>query len=209
MVREPGQRPDTGGHSGYPGDTQRHGIRETMAETAVSAAEQAKSAATERMEQQKQAASQSIDAFAQAVRRASDELRNQDQTAVAQLIQQAAGGLESLSRSLSSQSLGDMVGTVRDFGRRNPMALAGGAALIGLALGRVARTATDGSNGSEEHAGSSNYARPPVASSPATRASSSTPSVTPSPYPSPASARSQSEPGSQFQSDGKRSGGSS
>jgi hypothetical protein len=152
MVKEADQRPDASGRSGHPaGDrTPGQGTRETMAETAMAAAESARSAATEKVEQQKRAASRSLDAFARAVHRASDELSKEDQTAAAQLIQQAAGGLESLSRSLSNQSLGDMVASVREFGRRNPAALAGGAALIGLALGRVARTAADGSNSSGE-----------------------------------------------------------
>ena len=154
MVKEPGQRPDFG-QSGYPGGaTPRQGTSgDTMAENAMAAAESAKSAATEKVEQHKRAASESIDAFAQAVRRASDELSNQDQTAAAQLIKQAAGSLESLSRTLANRSLGDMISSVREFGRRNPVALAGGAALLGLALGRVARTAAGGaeaSNGSGE-----------------------------------------------------------
>jgi hypothetical protein len=145
MVREPGHRPGDDGRSGN-----GQGARETMAETATAAAESIQFAATQQIEQQKQAASQSIQAFAQAVRRASDELSKQDQTTAAQVIQQAAGGLENLSHTLSNQSLGEMVSSARDFGRRNPMALAGGAALLGLALGRMARTASARSNGSDE-----------------------------------------------------------
>jgi galactokinase/mevalonate kinase-like predicted kinase len=135
MVREPGERPESGGESG-----DGHGTRATMAETATAAAEQMQTAATDQIEQQQRAASQSLQAFAQAVRRASDELSKQDQSAAAQLIHQAAGGLEDLSQTLANQSLGELVATARDFGRRNPFALAGGAALLGMALGRVART---------------------------------------------------------------------
>jgi hypothetical protein len=149
MAKDHSQQPDTLSGSGN-----GHGARDTLAETASAAAGSMQSAATDQIEQQKRAASESIQAFAQAVRRASDELKDQDQTAAAQLIQQAAGGLESLSETLSNRSFGDMVEMARDFGRRNPMALAGGAALLGLALGRVARTATGG-NGSHETYGSS------------------------------------------------------
>ena len=145
MVKESGQQPGTGSATG------NGGVRDTIAETATAAAESMQSAATDQIEQQKRAASQSIQAFAQAVRRASDELSKQDQTAAAQLIQQAAGGLESLSETLSNRSIGDMVSMARDFGRRNPMALAGGAALLGMALGRVARTATAGNGSHDSH----------------------------------------------------------
>ena len=165
MVKEASPRSDLGGQASYQGgaplsaNREKQGGRESLAETAMSAVEQARSAASEKIEEQKNAASQSIDSFAQAVRRASDELRDQDQTAAAQLIQQAAGGLESLARTLSNQSLGDMINTVRDFGRRNPVALAGGAALLGLALGRVARTAADGSGAGNGHGQASEFSR--------------------------------------------------
>lgn len=212
MVKEPGH---TGGRD-YQGDgSSRQGSRETMAETANTAVEAAKSAATERLDEQKRAASQSIDAFAKAVHRASEELSRQDQTVAARLINEAAGSLEGLSRTLSQQSLGDMLGTVRDFGRRNPMALAGGAALLGLAIGRVARTAADGSNGageshrslpagSEAGAMSGRSGSSSAGEFPASRASASRASTTP---PSPSTA--QPGTGSRLQEGNKRSGGSS
>ena len=202
MVKEPGQ---TGGRE-YQGDVpSRQGSRETMAETASTAVEAAKSAATERLEEQKRAASQSIDSFARAVRRASEELSKEDQTVAAQLIQEAAGGLEGLSRTLSQKSFGDMLGTVRDFGRRNPIALAGGAALLGLAIGRVARTAAEGSNGAGESSSMSGRGGSSTAGEfPASRASASPASAT-SPAPSAALPGS----GSRLDEGAKRSGGSS
>lgn len=140
---QPEDRPSGGQHDRSPG----RDVGETLAESATAAAESAQAAATDQIEQHKAAASQSLDAFAKAVRKASDELSSQDQTAAARLIQQAAGGLETFSQSLANQSLEDMVGTVRDFGRRNPAALAGGAALVGLALGRFARSSSTHTQG--------------------------------------------------------------
>ena len=216
MVKESGQQPDIGGRIGN-----GRGVRDTMAETASAAAEQMQSAATDQIEQQKRAASQSIQAFAQAVRRASDELSKQDQTAAAQLIQQAAGGLEDLSQALSNRSVGDMVSMARDFGRRNPMALAGGAALLGLALGRVARTATAG-NGSHDsdaladqsaRAGGSMTGSSAAGEFPASRASapSTSPSRSPSTLTSPSSTatpKATTPPRTGSQYGGKTSGGS-
>jgi hypothetical protein len=142
-----GDRPSDGQHDQSPARTVSATSGDTLAETATAAAESAQAAASDQIEQHKAAASQSLEAFAKAVRKASDELSSQDQTAAARLIREAAGGLESFSQSLANQSLEDMVGTVRDFGRRNPAALAGGAALVGLALGRFARSSSSPAQG--------------------------------------------------------------
>ncbi|MBU1376431.1 MAG: hypothetical protein KKE02_14205 [Alphaproteobacteria bacterium] len=77
--------------------------------------------------------------FANAVRRAGDELSQSDQSPASHLVRQAADGLESLSRNLADKEPGDLLNSVRDFGRRNPAAFIGGAVLVGLALGRFAR----------------------------------------------------------------------
>lgn len=77
--------------------------------------------------------------FANAVRRAGDELAGADQSPAARLVGQAAEGLEGLSRNLAGKDAGELLNAVRDFGRRNPMAFIGGAVLAGLALGRFAR----------------------------------------------------------------------
>lgn len=213
MVREPGHPPGDDARSGDDGRTGNgHGTRETMAETAAAAAESMQSAATEQIEQQKRAASQSLQAFAQAVRRASDELSRQDQTAAAQVIQQAAGGLENLSHTLANQSLGEMVRSAREFGRRNPMALAGGAALLGLALGRMARTAGARSNGSDEaHRLSAEFSRGGTRTasgpSPATRASTAPTPATPAAPSRASTPRSTPQPRPAGQVGGKSSGG--
>lgn len=77
--------------------------------------------------------------FANAVRRAGDELAGADQSPASRLVQQAADGLENLSRNLQDKDPGDLLNSVRDFGRRNPAAFIGGAVLVGLAIGRFAR----------------------------------------------------------------------
>ena len=54
------------------------------------------------------------------------------------MVSHAASGLESMSRSIQGRSTGDIVGSVRRFGRENPMAFFAGSVLAGLALGRLA-----------------------------------------------------------------------
>lgn len=81
--------------------------------------------------------------FADAIRTAGDELTQRNQGFAAQLVRQAADGLEGVSRSLDNRTPGEMLDSVRDFGRRHPMAFIGGAALIGLAVGRFIRASAE------------------------------------------------------------------
>lgn len=92
---------------------------------------------------QKEAAAQSLRDFAEAVRRASDELGNRDQTLAARFVQEAAGGLETLSRSVSSRNIDSVIDSVRDFGRSNPTAFIAGSVLAGIAIGRFARASSE------------------------------------------------------------------
>ncbi|WEX07697.1 hypothetical protein [Chelativorans sp. AA-79] len=92
--------------------------------------------------------SESLHSFAEAIRSASDELRKKDEGPAARLLGEAAGGLEELSGTLGQRRLEDIVNDVRDFGRRNPTAFIAGSVLVGMALGRFARTGMgDGSSG--------------------------------------------------------------
>lgn len=100
---------------------------------------------------QKEAAAQSLQDFAEAVRRASDELGKRDQTLAARFVQEAAGGLESLSRSVSSRNVDSVIDTVRDFGRSNPTAFIAGSVLAGIAIGRFARASHERDYQRHEH----------------------------------------------------------
>ncbi|HET6970709.1 MAG TPA: hypothetical protein VFH92_06275 [Phenylobacterium sp.] len=86
-----------------------------------------------------QTAGKTLGDFANAVRRAGDELDQAEQTPASRLVRQAAEGLEGLSRNLAEKDPGQLLDAVRDFGRRNPAAFIGGAVLLGVALGRFAR----------------------------------------------------------------------
>jgi F0F1-type ATP synthase membrane subunit b/b' len=79
-----------------------------------------------------------LDAFASAIRAASDKLSEKQPGMVADLMDQAAGGLQGISEALQRKSSGEIVDAVRDFGRRNPMAFIAGSVLTGFALGRFA-----------------------------------------------------------------------
>jgi hypothetical protein len=104
--------------------------------------DEAKHRASRYVEGGKETVTEHLDAFAEAIKRAGEELNERDQTMAAQLVRQAASGLERLSRSVSGANMTDMIESVRSFGRANPAAFIGGAVLAGLALGRFARASS-------------------------------------------------------------------
>jgi hypothetical protein len=93
-------------------------------------------------EQKDQAASQ-VDGVAQALRSAAGSLDDQDQSAVAGYARQAASGLDRVSDALSNRSLDDLVETVEDFAKRQPVAFIGGAALAGFVMARFAKSSAE------------------------------------------------------------------
>jgi hypothetical protein len=122
---------------------------ETVRTEAAHFAETARDQASEKLDQGKQAVTSAVSDFADAIRRAGEELGEKDQTMAARLVGQAAEGLSTLSRTVSEKRPEDMLNAVRDFGRANPTAFLAGAVLAGLALGRFAR-----SSAQHEHAAS-------------------------------------------------------
>jgi len=110
-------------------------LRQEAQSFATAAQEKARAEAQRRA----QTATKTLGDFANAVRRAGDDLAEHDQSLGAQLVRQAADGLETLSRNLADKEPEDLLNAVRDFGRRNPAAFIGGAVLVGVALGRFVR----------------------------------------------------------------------
>ncbi len=106
---------------------------------ATAAQEKARTEAQRRTE----TATKTLGDFANAIRRAGDELAQNDQSPAARFIGQAADGLENFSRNLAGKQPEELLDTVRDFGRRHPIAFIGGAVLAGLALGRFVRASDD------------------------------------------------------------------
>ena len=58
------------------------------------------------------------------------------------LLREAADGLKQIARAVEGKNIGTLAGDLADFGRRNPVAYLGGAALVGFALARFARAST-------------------------------------------------------------------
>lgn len=106
--------------------------------TGAEAARAAKEEAEAGGEKLKAQTTGELDAFASAIRAASDKLSEKQPGMVADLMGQAAGGLQGMSEALQRKSSSDIIDAVRDFGRTNPMAFIAGSVLTGFALGRFA-----------------------------------------------------------------------
>ncbi|RAK57682.1 hypothetical protein [Phenylobacterium deserti] len=116
---------------------------QTVKQEAASFAASAKEKAAGQIDQHKETATRTLGDFANAIRKAGDELSQSDQSIASRLVQQAADGLEGLSRSVSDKRPEELLDAVRDFGRRNPAAFVAGSVLVGLAVGRFLRASSE------------------------------------------------------------------
>ncbi|WP_051469709.1 hypothetical protein [Chelativorans sp. J32] len=117
------------------------GTASSLGDTASTIGSDMKQEARNRVEEARGATSESLRAFAEAVRHAGDELKDKDEGPASQLLSQAASGLEQISNAIGQKRLDDLVGDVRRFGREHPGAFMLGSVLVGVALGRFARSA--------------------------------------------------------------------
>jgi hypothetical protein len=92
---------------------------------------------------QKDAAAQQIDGWAHALQTASDDLEGRGQASAAAYVRQAAAGLERASGTVRDRGVDDLLGTVEDFARRQPVAFLGGAVAAGFGLARLMKSSAD------------------------------------------------------------------
>jgi hypothetical protein len=93
-------------------------------------------------EQQKHAAAGRVEGVAHALRRASDDLREQGQPMIAEYSRYAAEGLESMAQSLDRRDIDDFVEGVENLARQRPVAFLGGAVVAGFALARFMKSSS-------------------------------------------------------------------
>jgi len=77
---------------------------------------------------------------ANAIRDTGDRLREGDQTGLTQYVTRAADGVEAASDYLKENSLGDVLGDLGSFARREPAMFLGGAFVLGLLGGRFLKS---------------------------------------------------------------------
>lgn len=112
-------------------------VAETAKPAAATAAETAKKEAHARAEAAKEGVADEVKSVASALRTASDEMRSGSPHERA--IGQVAGTLADVSDTIRNQDLGDMVHSVSDFARKNPVMFLSSAALLGFAAARFAK----------------------------------------------------------------------
>jgi hypothetical protein len=131
-----------------------------LRDEASSIAGRAKDAVSERAHEGKETVASGMSDFAAAVRKASDELGERDQSMAANLVREMASGLEDASRAIHGRTVGDLTRSMSDFARRQPAAFLLGATVAGIALGRFVKATEDrqddhDTTGGEAGAGSS------------------------------------------------------
>jgi len=135
------------------------GLVDDVKAAASGAGSQAKKIATEKADELQGAAASHLRLFADAVRNAGDELAAKESGPVSDLVRRAAEGLEQFSGALGRKSSAEMIDSVRDFGRQNPVGFLAGSMLAGFALARFAGSAaprTDDES-ADQHARTGEY----------------------------------------------------
>lgn len=110
-------------------------------------AEGAKRKAYEAAESGREQAAGGLEDFTAAIRKASDELGERDQSMAAQMVREAASGLERATGAIRGSNVNELMRSTGDFARRQPGTFLLGAALAGVALGRFLRASSDHADG--------------------------------------------------------------
>lgn len=96
------------------------------------ATEKAKSFASD----QKDLAATQISGVAAAIGRVADELESSDQPAIGRYARDLASGITGLGQTIEKHDVDDLMGMAQDFGRKQPLAFLGAAALAGFVASR-------------------------------------------------------------------------
>jgi hypothetical protein len=96
-------------------------LKDTVAETA-----------TGKLEEQKTQATSGLGNVSEAIRQTGQQLRSNDQEAIAQYVDRAAEQLDQFTGYLRSRDMRQLVGDVEAFARREPALFLGGAFVLGL-----------------------------------------------------------------------------
>ena len=129
------------------------GVRDQAAQVAGRVGEEARGvadAATERAEslaeQGKAAGAERAEGLAHAVRRVADDLE-ETSPEIARHVRTAAESVEQVGAALRERSVGDLLGQVGEFARRQPTAFFAAAVVAGFAVSRFAKSSAEGSGG--------------------------------------------------------------
>ena len=106
------------------------------------------SQAEEVAEREKRAGAERVDKMAKAVHGAADEL-GKEMPQAAELFHAAASRLEHGAEALRDRNLRDLVASFSEMGRREPLAIFGGAVVSGFAISRFLKSSSKNSRREE------------------------------------------------------------
>src|SRR6478672_5052942 len=115
---------------------------EQVKDKAQQAGEQAKGRVRDEVDRRSTEAGEQATSVADAMRTASEQLREQGKDQAAKPMEQAAQRVESAGRWLRDSDGDRILHDVEDFGRRNPLAVAAGGLAIGFALSRLLKASS-------------------------------------------------------------------
>lgn len=87
---------------------------------------------------QKDMAAGQINGVAYAITKVAEELDNSDQQTVARYARDLASGISSVGKTIEDRDVDELMGLAQDFGRNQPVAFLGAAALAGFVASRFA-----------------------------------------------------------------------
>jgi len=120
--------------------SQISGMRHRAEQKAEDAATQARGRAEDQASRQKDRAAGQLHSISSALRETSASLHDQEQDAVAGIMENAATQVERLSGYLGSRTVSELVDEAQDFARREPALFLGGAFLLGLVGARFMKS---------------------------------------------------------------------
>lgn len=91
---------------------------------------------------QKDLAASQINGVASALSKVADELVGSDQPSVARYARDLATGLSNVGKQIETRDIDDLMGAAQHFGRKQPVAFLGAAALAGFVASRFALAST-------------------------------------------------------------------
>src|SRR6185437_8686649 len=117
-------------------------LKERAQDQIAEATNKAKSFASE----QKDVAGDQMEGVAAAISKLADDLAS-DQPMVAGYARDLAGGMKSVSEGMKSRNVDELIALTEDFGRRQPLAFLGAAALAGFVASRFVLASAQRRNG--------------------------------------------------------------
>ncbi|PDT80452.1 nutrient deprivation-induced protein [Sinorhizobium sp. BJ1] len=130
------------GSSGAEGATDRslqQAVREDLDELrqfADERTEEAKEAVSQIAEEEKNLTARQLSSVAMALEKVGGELEQTDQRALGRYAKRMGSSLQGFARDIEGRDLSDIAGMAEDFGRKQPLAFLGMAAIAGLAASR-------------------------------------------------------------------------